>query len=382
MLAINNLEVRYGSIQALKGVSADVTGGEFVAILGPNGAGKSTLMKAIIGVLPQAAGTITFSVVDAVAIGVGVEHDAHVVEAPGLVGELLQAARRPRHLQRARGVRDDELHPVAHHVAAEDAGHQAVVAGERRVIAVRIRVGIGLRRSAHVGERGLQDARSVDPDAEDVRADALEQVAVPGGDDQQVEVDRDVTVRRQAAQLQRQIDEHTRDLLAANQRLDELASTDGLTGVYNRRRFLELAGGVREQSQGRSVCIALFDLDRFKQINDTHGHLAGDAVIRGAIEVIKQHCRQGDLVGRYGGEEFVLCLPDTSLQHAQEITGRICAALASTSVAHDGRSIPVTVSIGIAALHTGESIEQWLSRADKALYEAKNNGRNRCATAS
>ena len=193
---------------------------------------------------------------------------------------------------------------------------------------------------------------------------------------------RTLYLRRQATQLQQQIDEHTRDLLAANQRLDELASTDGLTGVYNRRRFLELAGGVREQAQGRSVCIALFDLDRFKQINDTHGHLAGDAVIRGAIEVIKQHCRQGDLVGRYGGEEFVLCLPDTSLEHAQEITGRICAALASTSVAHDGRSIPVTVSIGIAALHTGESIEQWLSRADKALYEAKNNGRNRCATAS
>ena len=193
---------------------------------------------------------------------------------------------------------------------------------------------------------------------------------------------RTLYLRRQATQLQRQIDEHTRDLLAANQRLDELASTDGLTGVYNRRRFLELAKGVREQAQGRSVCIALFDLDRFKQINDTHGHLAGDAVIRGAIEVIKQHCRQDDLVGRYGGEEFVLCLPDTSLEHAQEITERICAALASTTVAHDGRSILVTVSIGIAALHPGESIEQWLSRADKALYEAKHNGRNRCATAS
>jgi diguanylate cyclase (GGDEF)-like protein len=192
---------------------------------------------------------------------------------------------------------------------------------------------------------------------------------------------RTLYLRRQAAQLQRQIDEHTRDLLAANQRLDELASTDGLTGVYNRRRFLELAGIVREQAQGRPVCIALFDLDRFKRINDTHGHLAGDTVIRCAIEVIKRHCRQGDLVGRYGGEEFVLCLPDTSLQHAQETTERICAALAGTTVIHDGRPIPVTVSIGIAALRPGESIEQWLSRADKALYEAKNNGRNRCATA-
>jgi diguanylate cyclase (GGDEF)-like protein len=105
-------------------------------------------------------------------------------------------------------------------------------------------------------------------------------------------------------------------------------------------------------------------------------------VIRGAIEVIRQHCRQGDLVGRYGGEEFVLCLPDTGLPLARDIAERICAALAATTVSHDGRSIPVTASIGVAALRPGESIEQWLSRADKALYEAKHAGRNRCAIAS
>lgn len=192
---------------------------------------------------------------------------------------------------------------------------------------------------------------------------------------------RTLYLRRQAAQLQRQIDERTRDLLAANQRLDELASTDGLTGIYNRRRFLELARDERERARDGAICIALFDLDRFKLINDTHGHLAGDAVIRGAIDVIRQHCRQGDLVGRYGGEEFVLCLPDTGLPHAQEITERICTALAATRVTHEGRSIPVTVSIGVAQLRPGESIEQWLSRADKALYEAKRNGRNCCATA-
>lgn len=192
---------------------------------------------------------------------------------------------------------------------------------------------------------------------------------------------RTLYLRRQAAQLLRQINEHTRDLRAANQRLDELASTDSLTGIYNRRRFLELARAEREQTQGRSVCIALFDLDRFKAINDTHGHLAGDAVIRGAIEVIKQHCRHGDLLGRYGGEEFVLCLPDTSVPQAQEIAERICSAMADTAVPYDGQPIRVTVSIGVAALRPGESIEQWLSRADEALYEAKRGGRNRCAVA-
>ena len=193
---------------------------------------------------------------------------------------------------------------------------------------------------------------------------------------------RTLYLRRQAVQLQKQIDEHTRELLAANQRLDELAGTDGLTGVYNRRRFLELAGGEFELAKDRSLCIALFDLDRFKRINDTYGHLAGDAVIRCAIEVIRQHCRQGDLVGRYGGEEFVLCLPDTRLPHALDIAERIRDELATAVVMHEGSSIGVTVSIGVAALRPGESIEQWLSRADKALYEAKHEGRNRCVTAS
>ncbi len=193
---------------------------------------------------------------------------------------------------------------------------------------------------------------------------------------------RTLYLRLQARQLQRQIDDHTRDLRAANQRLDELAGTDGLTGVYNRRRFLELAGSERDLSGGRSICMALFDLDHFKLINDTYGHLAGDAVIRTAIKVIKQHSRQGDLVGRYGGEEFVLCLPGTEPQQAMETGERICRTLAATSVMHDGRSIDITVSIGVAQLRDGESIEQWLTRADKALYEAKNNGRNRCVAAA
>jgi diguanylate cyclase (GGDEF)-like protein len=193
---------------------------------------------------------------------------------------------------------------------------------------------------------------------------------------------RTLYLRRQAKQLQLKIDDQTRDLRSANLRLDELAGTDGLTGAYNRRRFLELAGGERELTEGNPICIALFDLDRFKQINDTHGHLAGDLVIRTAIDVIKRHCRQGDLVGRYGGEEFVLCLPGSRLSQAMETGERIRDALGSTELSHEGRPISVTVSIGIAALRPGESIEQWLSRADKALYEAKRNGRNRCVASS
>jgi diguanylate cyclase (GGDEF)-like protein len=193
---------------------------------------------------------------------------------------------------------------------------------------------------------------------------------------------RTLYLRLQAKQLQLQIDDHTRDLRAANQRLDELAGTDGLTGVYNRRRFLELAGAERDLAAGRPICMALFDLDHFKQVNDTYGHLAGDAVIRTAVKVIRQHSRQGDLVGRYGGEEFVLCLPGTEATDAMATGARICQMLQSTSVMHDGRNIAVTISIGIAQLRDGESIEQWLARADKALYQAKDNGRNQCVLAA
>lgn len=192
---------------------------------------------------------------------------------------------------------------------------------------------------------------------------------------------RTLYLRRRATQLEQQIQEHMHDLRLTNQRLEELASTDGLTGVYNRRRFMELAGSERELASDGSICIALFDLDHFKLINDTYGHQAGDAVIRSAIKVIRQHCRQRDLVGRYGGEEFVLCLPGTGLSHALETAERIREALARMVLMHDGRVISATVSIGVAALQRDESVEQWLSRADKALYVAKRSGRNRCVSA-
>ncbi|WP_243041146.1 ligand-binding sensor domain-containing diguanylate cyclase [Dyella sedimenti] len=192
---------------------------------------------------------------------------------------------------------------------------------------------------------------------------------------------RTLYLRRQARQLQQQIDAHTRDLLSANQRLDELASTDELTGLCNRRRFLQLAEEVRGQAADGNACVALLDLDHFKQINDTYGHLAGDAVIRTAGRIVREQCREGDLAGRYGGEELVACLPGTTLAQGMEVAERIRRALAASPVVHEGQSIAMTASIGVAAWRAGESLSQWLSRADRALYEAKHGGRNRSAAA-
>jgi diguanylate cyclase (GGDEF)-like protein len=193
---------------------------------------------------------------------------------------------------------------------------------------------------------------------------------------------RTLYLHRKARQLQQQIDMHTRDLRAANQRLDELANTDELTGVCNRRRFLALAEDVRQAASEGSACMALLDLDHFKLINDSYGHLAGDAVIRGASAAILQQCGEGDLVGRYGGEELVICLPNGSLTQGLTVAERIRQAIADNHVLHDGRSIPVSASIGVAAYREGETLSQWLSRADDALYQAKRGGRNRCVAAS
>lgn len=193
---------------------------------------------------------------------------------------------------------------------------------------------------------------------------------------------RTLYLRRQARQLQQQIDMRTRDLLAANQRLDELANTDELTGMYSRRRFLELAEGVRLGAPDGGACIALLDLDRFKQVNDTYGHLAGDAVIRSASKAILGQCREGDLPGRYGGEELVVCLPDGTLEQGMAVAERIRQTLCDNPVVYEGQTIEVTVSIGVAAYRAGETLAQWLSRADSALYEAKHAGRNRCVEAS
>jgi len=192
---------------------------------------------------------------------------------------------------------------------------------------------------------------------------------------------RTLYLRRQAKRLQQQIDERTRDLQQANARLDRLAGTDELTGLYNRRRFLAMAEGVRALSDPGQACLAVLDLDRFKLINDNHGHLAGDAVIRAVTDIIVGRCRPDDLLGRYGGEELVICLPDCDAMQAMKAAERIREALEQADIRFEERAIRITTSIGVAALHRGETMEQWLSRADAALYEAKRRGRNRVVLA-
>ena len=164
-------------------------------------------------------------------------------------------------------------------------------------------------------------------------------------------------------------------------KLEEIATRDGLTNLLNKKAILqildsELARATRNDS---TLGLMMLDLDYFKRINDTYGHQAGDAVLVTATELIDKYVRGIDYVGRYGGEEIVIVLPDTSETESVEIAERIRRSLASTPLAvSDKKFVNVTVSIGIAMFPTdGVNESTLLSNADQAMYHAKGAGRNR-----
>jgi len=163
--------------------------------------------------------------------------------------------------------------------------------------------------------------------------------------------------------------------------LEQRSTHDPLTNVLNRRGFLQFFGRVRARQQRIESPLSLMaiDLDLFKSINDHHGHAQGDKVLVHVARVIMRSVRQSDFVARFGGEEFVVLLPDTTLPHAQQLAQRIQALLLES---RQPGLPPCTVSIGIAGQQSpDESLDSLLSRADAALYRAKANGRDRTEVA-
>ncbi len=173
-------------------------------------------------------------------------------------------------------------------------------------------------------------------------------------------------------------------LMIAKERVEDkhriAATLDPLTGVANRRGFLDEATTLAERAgrRGRSVALLLFDLDRFKLVNDTHGHAMGDRVLEIFADVSMSSLRARDRFGRLGGEEFAALLPEASGADAQIVAQRIIDAFAKAAWSLDGRLVGATVSIGIALADTGDvDLDELLRRADRALYRAKDLGRNR-----
>lgn len=159
--------------------------------------------------------------------------------------------------------------------------------------------------------------------------------------------------------------------------LRRLADTDPLTGALARRRFLEVCARDWPRRPGQRACLLMLDLDRFKLVNDSHGHAAGDAALIAFVTACRSALRSLDTVGRLGGEEFAVLLVETDLEDGAVIAERIRAAVAAHPVATEGGPIGITVSIGLAAATPEESVQATMRRADAALYAAKHGGRNR-----
>ena len=186
-------------------------------------------------------------------------------------------------------------------------------------------------------------------------------------------------IQRIRAKLQQQ-----REALAQALEVNrELATRDELTGLINRRAMLDLMALEHRRSlrSGRPMLLAQLDIDHFKPINDQHGHATGDRALQAFAGTVRACVRDTDFLARWGGEEFVLMLTDTSADHARKLLERIRQAVQALEIAHSAGSLQLTVSIGLAQHLPGDTVEHTLERADQALYRAKALGRNRVVVA-
>jgi diguanylate cyclase (GGDEF)-like protein len=181
------------------------------------------------------------------------------------------------------------------------------------------------------------------------------------------------------AHLQQTLAQNVRELRSTRDHLALLASTDALTGVYSRRGWFEHAEKEfsRARRYNRTFSLLMADLDWFKQINDSFGHETGDRVLNQFGEMLRVTCRQSDVIGRIGGEEFAVLLPETSAEAAQHLATRLTEACRAIVVASDDSSAHCSCSIGATEVRDDdERLDLVLTRADQALYAAKRAGRN------
>jgi len=167
----------------------------------------------------------------------------------------------------------------------------------------------------------------------------------------------------------------------SKRKLEQMATMDGLTGIYNSRAILQIARSelTRFHRYGRSFTFLMMDIDHFKMINDNYGHLVGDNVLKNMVEVITAQLRHIDIMGRLGGEEFGIILPETDEGEAMLISERILQVVRAMRVQAEGKEpVRITISIGRTSVHTGDTgPDSFIARADAAMYRAKRNGRDR-----
>jgi len=186
--------------------------------------------------------------------------------------------------------------------------------------------------------------------------------------------------------LQDELDQKNRELELANKRLRKLSITDGLTELFNHRHIHELLHEEFERTKrsGEPMAVAMMDLDRFKQVNDTYGHPTGDVILYETAEILRQTVREIDMVGRYGGEEFIAILPGTDESEAHRFAERVREAVANHVYHDEANEVRMTLSGGVASF-PGPGVDHpdvLIKKADEALYAAKQAGRNRVVRAS
>ena len=197
-------------------------------------------------------------------------------------------------------------------------------------------------------------------------------------------VARDITERKQAEELVRKANEQLTaqlvEIKVLQDKLREEAIRDSLTGLFNRRYMNETAHSelARAKRSNLPVGIIIMDIDHFKKVNDTHGHQGGDLLLQAFANLLRSELRAGDIICRFGGEEFVAILPDAFLKDIKVRAEQLRSSFENMRVLHQGRDIHTTLSIGIAMFpEHGKSEEEILLKADRALYAAKQSGRNR-----
>ena len=189
-------------------------------------------------------------------------------------------------------------------------------------------------------------------------------------------------IEMQTAKL-KEVQDEVQRRVALQDELERHASTDLLTELPNRRALAErfATESVRAQRRSEALSLAMFDLDHFKRVNDTHGHAGGDAVLRAVGEVCLRSFRGADLAARVGGEEFAVLLPDANLQQAGAVMQRFANLLATTPAMIGSQAVRVTATVGVAQQQPGEDLNGLMARADTALYAGKQAGRNRVVLA-
>lgn len=193
----------------------------------------------------------------------------------------------------------------------------------------------------------------------------------------------DIHITNEVGQLAQCIERMAHTIEENNQKLTQIAVTDELTGISNRRYFFDVLGREMQRANRhqRNLSILMMDIDYFKKFNDKHGHLVGDEVLKHVCKLCLSELRVNDLIGRIGGEEFDILLPETSIVEAEQIAQRMRQIIESSSLSWQDKTLSVTVSIGVTTMKPNEKADTLLSRVDSAMYKAKQNGRNQVSVA-